>query len=170
MELGIDLIKAASSFLPAVFGPGGTGAPGVMPAPDVGTLPTTPGGGVNTQVSPNLQTLISPQISPTITQIQSSPGAGVMAAPQQYMPGGQTATTPMGVPGGEPGSMLPAAPMEPAYMAPPSPYPTGALPTALQPTRGLAGINWTPIIIAGVAAIAAMAILRRPRKRRVTGG
>lgn len=171
MELGIDLVKAAASFIPAVFGPQGGGAPGVAPAPDAGMMPTAPGGGVTAQVSPAIQTRISPQISPTMTQIQSSPGAGVMAAPQQYMPGGQAATTPFGVPGAE-GGMLPmqpqpyGAPMP--YGAAPSPYMPGAVPGALQPTRGLAGINWTPIAVAGIAAIAAMAILRRPRKRKVT--
>lgn len=167
MNLGIDLItaaKAAGSMLPGFFGPGGNGAPGVMPAPDAGGMPVGPGGGVTAQVSPTLQTRISPQISPTMTQIQSSPGAGVMAAPQQIMPGGQTAVTPMGVPGAEPGSILPPPPQ---YGYQPQPYDMafpGGVPTALQPTRGIGGINWTPIIVAGVAGIVALSIFGR-RKR-----
>lgn len=168
MELGIDLLKTAASFLPAVFGPDGGGAPGVAPAPGMPMTPVGPGGGVRAQVSPTLQTRISPQISPTMTQIQSSPGAGVMAAPQQVMPGGMTASTPFGVPG-EPGA---PAPMQPqyGYSPAPSPFPAGAVPGALQPTRGLQGINWTPIIVAGVVAVAALGIFgqRRRRGRKVT--
>lgn len=174
MELGIDIIgaakAAAGAFMPTVFGPAGGGAPGVAPAPEgAGAPPTAPGGGVTAQVSPAIQTRISPQISPTMTQIQSSPGAGVMAAPQQYMPGGQTAVTPMGVPGAEYGGY--GSPLSPygaptsPYGMPPSPYAPGAMPTALQPTRGLAGINWTPIVIAGVAGIVALGIFGRRRKR-----
>lgn len=171
MELGIDLIgaakAAAGAFMPAVFGPGGAGAPGVAPSPDAPATPVGPGGGVTAQVSPTLQTRISPQISPAMTQIQSSPGAGVMAAPQQYMPGGQTATTPMAT---APGSVLPSS--QPQYGYSPQPYGApvpymgpGGVPTALQPTRGLAGINWTPVIIAGVAGVVALSVFGRRRKR-----
>lgn len=167
MELGIDLIgaakAAAGAFMPAVFGPAGGGAPGVAPAHEGAGAP--PGGGVTTQVSPAIQTRISPQISPTMTQIQSSPGAGVMAAPQQYMPGGQTAVTPMGAP--TPGSMLAPQPYgaPSPYGAAPSPYAPGAVPGALQPQRGLAGMNWTPIAVAAIAAIAIMGVFGRRRKR-----
>jgi len=50
-----------------------------------------------TTVSPAIQAQISPQVSPILTQAQASPGTGVTAAPQQYMPGGMQAS------GGAPG-------------------------------------------------------------------
>lgn len=158
MELGIDLIKMASGFFPGLFGPGGNGAPGVMPAPDTTGGPGggQPGGGVTAQISPAIQTRISPQISPVFTQMQSSPGAGVVASPQQIAPGGQAA-------GGQPGAMMAPQP-DYGYAPAPSPY-GGPLPGAMQPTRGAAGINWTPIAVAGIAAIGAMAILGKRRKR-----
>lgn len=167
MNLGIDLWGAASSILPAVFGPDGGGAPGVAPSPGMPTTPVGPDGGVTAQISPAIQTQISPQISPTMTQIQSSPGAGVMAAPQQITPGAQTAVTPMGVPG-EAGSILPSQPQY-GYGPQPSYEPIAlpaALPAALQPTTGVEGINWTPIIVAGVAAIVALGIFGQRRKRQ----
>jgi len=166
MELGIDLIKMASGMLPAIFGPGGNGAPGVMPASGTPGGPGggQPGGGVTAQISPAIQTRISPQISPVFTQMQSSPGAGVVASPQQIAPGGQTATTPMGVPGGEPGAMMAPQP-DYGYAPAPTSY-GGPVPRAMQPTRGFEGINWTPIAVAGIVAIGAMAIFGKRRKRK----
>lgn len=60
-----------------------------MPAPRAVAPPPPPPPPrieVTTQVSPAIQTQISPQISPVMTQMQASPGAGVVAAPQQQAP------------------------------------------------------------------------------------
>lgn len=143
MQLGIDLISAAASFLPAVFGPDGAGAPGVMPAPGAPGTPVSPQGGVRAEISPAIQTRVSPQISPVFTQIQSSPGAGVMASPQQAAPGGPV----------------------PQYGYSPSPYAPSAIPSALRSTRGLEGINWTPIALTAIAGIAVLGLMRQRRKR-----
>lgn len=43
-----------------------------------------------TTVSPSLQTQISPQVSPALTQLQASPGAQVRAAPSQVAPAPMT--------------------------------------------------------------------------------
>ncbi len=60
------------------------------PAP-VAPPPPAPEIAVTTQVSPAIQTQVSPQISPVMTQLQDSPGAGVIAAPQQVAPAPMTA-------------------------------------------------------------------------------
>jgi len=56
-------------------------APVAPPPPPPPTAPP-----VSVQVSPAIQTQVSPQISPVFTQMQDSPGAGVVAAPQQVAP------------------------------------------------------------------------------------
>lgn len=161
--LGIDLIDMAARAAGAFLAPSGEAPPGAPGPPGVG--PGTPGGG--TQVSPTIQTRISPQISPVMTQMQASPGAAVQAAPTMYPGGPQTATVPMGVPG------MPLPPMGPPQTVPQygySPQPAGpgipwGTPGAMQ--TGEQRINWTVIAIAGAAAIAAMTVFGgRRRKRR----
>ena len=160
--LGIDLIDMAARAAGAFLGPKGE-APMGPPSPP-GTAPGTPSAG--TQVSPTIQTRISPQISPVMTQVQSSPGAAVQAAPTMYPGGPQTATVPMGVPG------MPPPPMGPPQTVPQygySPQPTGpgipwGTPTAMQ--TGEQRVNWTVIAIAGAAAIAAMTIFGGGRRRK----
>ena len=160
-ELGIDLIgvakAAAGAFMPGMFGPEGNGAPGVMPAPDARTGPGTP----STTVSPAIQTQISPQISPVMTQMQASPGAGVQAAPTMYPGGAQT--VPMGAPGLPPPPMGPPQPVTPYYGAPAPGIPFGT-PSAFQ--TGEQRVNWTLIAIAGAVAVGAIAIFGRRRRPR----
>jgi LPXTG-motif cell wall-anchored protein len=161
--LGIDLIDMAARAAGAFLAPPGE-APTGPPSPSEPRFPGAAGAG--TQVSPTIQTRISPQISPVMTQMQASPGAAVQAAPTMYPGGPQTATVPMGVPG------LPPPPMGPPQAIPQygySPQPTGAgipwgTPTAMQ--TGEQKINWTMIAIAGAAAIAAMAVFGPRRKRQ----
>lgn len=167
MELGIDIIgaakAAAGAFLPSVFGPPAGGAPGAAGEAPGGFLPTGPGGG--THVSPTIQTAISPQISPTMVQQQSSPGAAVQAAPSMY-PGSQSAIPSI--------PSMPAPTPQYGYGAPPA-YgavpATGAglpwgIPSAMQ--TGEQRINWTLIAIAGAAAIASIAIFTRRGKGKRT--
>lgn len=169
MELGIDLIgvakAAAGAFLPGVMGPPDGAAPGPGGGPGRGPLPSSSTG---TQISPVIQTRISPQISPTMVQQQSSPGASVQAAPTMLPGGAQSASVPMGVPG------LPVPPMGPPQPAPqygyaPQPAYEGAglpwgTPRAVQ--TGAEKVNWTLIALAGAGAIAAMAIFGKPRRPR----
>ena len=70
-------------------------------------------------VSTAVVTQVSPQISPVMTQQQSSPGATVGANPMQFMPGGLSADqaiTPYGSPG------MPGFPTNQAGMSPYQPY------------------------------------------------
>lgn len=62
-----------------------------MPAPKAAPPPPPPPAPVIT-VSPAIQTQVSPQISPVMTQMQASPGASVQAQPIST-PGGQQAAT-----------------------------------------------------------------------------
>lgn len=62
-----------------------------MPAPRAAPPPPPPPAPIIT-VSPAIQTQVSPQISPVMTQQQASPGASVQAQPIST-PGGQRATT-----------------------------------------------------------------------------
>lgn len=70
-------------------------------------------------VSTAVVTQVSPQISPVMTQQQSSPGATVGANPMQFMPGGLSADqaiTPYGSPG------MPGFPTNQAGISPYQPY------------------------------------------------
>lgn len=163
--LGIDLIDMAARAAGAFFGPKGEAPPGAPGPPGAGPgAPSVPGGG--TQVSPTIQTRISPQISPVMTQMQASPGAAVQAAPTMYPGGPQTATVPMGVPG------MPLPPMGPPQTVPQygySPQPAGpgipwGTPGAMQ--TGEQRINWTVIAIAGAVAIGAVAVFGKGRRRK----
>lgn len=123
-----------------------------------------------TTVSPAIQTQVSPQISPTMVQQQSSPGATVGASPQQYMPGGMQADrgvspaghwAPPGLPGTQPG----IDPLQP-YTGVPGAYApiTGPMPTIPQVTRqGPRGLpQWLlPAALVGGAALIAVMTRRR---------
>ena len=105
-------------------GEGGGGATQTEQNPGMpGTNPSAPRQPSSmTTVSPTIQASISPQISPTMSQVQSSPGASISAAPMQYMPGGQSARG-----GGTTDGVSPwgnyAAPGMPS--GPPGVYPAG---------------------------------------------
>lgn len=140
---------------------------GAMPSGGSGIAP----GGPSTVVSPNIQTEISPQISPVFQQTQSSPGAVQAATATQFSPGGQSGR------GGDASSFpLPAAtaPYLPALPSAPSNYdqyvtrdyrPTdaGAL---VRDIRESAPFNWTPILwIAGIGAVSLLVVNATKRRR-----
>lgn len=140
-------------------------------------------------VSTAVVTQVSPQISPVMTQQQSSPGATVGANPMQFMPGGlsaEQAITPYGSPagGGFPGSQPGISPYQPYTRDPNTGY---AVPVDQygQPinagyvdTRGggayspvsvggsrMTDIPWIPIAIVGGVAALAFLWPKRNRKR-----
>jgi len=140
-----------------------------------------------TTVSTAVVTQISPQISPVMTQQQSSPGATVGANPMQFMPGGLSADqaiTPYGSPAapGSPGSTTGISPYQPYTTDPRTgeyvaidprtgqPITTGYLessggqysPVSVGQSR-MTEIPWIPIaIVGGVAALAFLI----PKRRR----
>ena len=139
-----------------------------------------------TTVSPAIQASISPQISPTMVQQQSSPGATVGASPVQYMPGGlqaDTGVTPAGSygmpgfpevsPGVRPQQPYQFDPSTGYYMPSPMPaafpgsqymQPGGAgSPVSIGPAR-MTDIPWLPIALVGGGI--AVAMLLRNRRRR----
>ena len=138
-------------------------------------------------ISTAVVTQVSPQISPVMTQQQSSPGATVGANPMQFMPGGlsaETAITPYGSPSG------PGSPYSTPGISPYQPYSvdprTGGYvpidPATGQPITGgyvqpggqyspvsvgaarMTDIPWIPIALVG--GVAALAFLWPKRKRR----
>ncbi len=140
-----------------------------------------------TTVSTAVVTQVSPQISPVMTQQQSSPGATVGANPMQFMPGGLSADqaiTPYGGYGapGFPTNQAGVSPMQPYTMDPatgqyvPIDPATGQpITTAFTAPGGgqyspvsvggsrMTDIPWIPIaIIAGVGALAFML----PKRKR----
>ena len=140
-----------------------------------------------TTVSTAVVTQVSPQISPVMTQQQSSPGATVGANPMQFMPGGLSADqaiTPYGGYGapGFPTNQSGISPLQPYTMdpmtgqyVPTNPY-TGQPRTQsyVQPGGGqyspvsvggsrMTDIPWIPIAIVG--GVAALAFLLPKRKR-----
>lgn len=140
-----------------------------------------------TTVSTAVVTQVSPQISPVMTQQQSSPGATVGANPMQFMPGGLSADqaiTPYGGYGapGFPTNQSGISPLQPYTMdpmtgqyVPTNPY-TGQPITQsyVQPGGGqyspvsvggsrMTDIPWIPIAIVG--GVAALAFLLPKRKR-----
>lgn len=140
-------------------------------------------------VSTAVVTQVSPQISPVMTQQQSSPGATVGADPTQFMPGGlsaETAMTPYG------GYGMPGFPSNQSGISPMQPYTYGAGgravaidPSTGQPITGgyvpargaltapvsigaaTAGLPWLPLaLIGGVAALAFL--LPRAKKKKAS--
>ena len=138
-------------------------------------------------ISTAVVTQVSPQISPVMTQQQSSPGATVGASPMQFMPGGlsaETAITPYGSPSG------PGSPYSTPGISPYQPYgvdpATGGY-VPIDPATGqpitqaytmpgggqyspvsvggsrMTDIPWIPIAIVG--GVAALAFLWPKRKR-----
>ncbi len=140
-----------------------------------------------TTVSTAVVTQVSPQISPVMTQQQSSPGATVGANPMQFMPGGLSADqaiTPYGGYGapGYPTNQTGISPLQPYTMDPmtgqyvPIDPMTGQPITQsyVQPGGGqyspvsvggsrMTDIPWIPIAIVG--GVAALAFLLPKRKR-----
>ena len=143
-------------------------------------------------VSTAVVTQVSPQISPVMTQTQSSPGATVDANPTQFMPGGlsaEQAITPYGSAGmpGFPTNTAGISPYQPYTMDPMTggyvpinpatgqPIRTGFLdvreqapavtaPVTIGPAR-MTDVPWIPIaIVGGVLAVAML----WPRRRRKT--
>lgn len=141
-----------------------------------------------TTVSPTIQAQISPQISPVMTQQQSSPGASVSANPMQYMPGGQTAEG-----GGTTGAPLSpygnyAAPGFPSGPGAPYPYSPG-MQYSIDPVTGMPvpsnyysqggygspvtvgaasmqDLPWTAIAIAGAAAVGAVFLFGKKKRAK----
>lgn len=139
-------------------------------------------------VSTAVVTQVSPQISPVMTQQQSSPGATVGANPMQFMPGGlsaEQAITPYGSPAGPgfPGSQPGISPYQPYTRDPNTGYARAIDPMTGQPinagyvdTRGggayspvsvggssMTDIPWIPIAVVG--GVVALAVLWPKRKR-----
>lgn len=140
-----------------------------------------------TTVSTAIVTQVSPQISPVMTQQQSSPGATVGANPTQFMPGGLSADqaiTPYGdyampgFPTNQPG----ISPMQPYTMDPATGQYIPIDPRTGQPLTGgysapgggqyspvsvggasMTDIPWIPIAIIGGAV--GLAFLLKKRKR-----
>lgn len=139
-------------------------------------------------VSTAVVTQVSPQISPVMTQQQSSPGATVGADPTQFMPGGlsaEQAITPYG------GYGMPGFPTNTPGISPMQPYTYGAggQPVAIDPGTGrpitggyvtpargaltapvnigaaTAGIPWLPIALIGGVAALAFFLPRRKRQK-----
>jgi hypothetical protein len=139
-------------------------------------------------VSTAVVTQISPQISPVMTQQQSSPGATVGANPMQYMPGGLSADQAM-TPYGNQGA--PGFPGNDAGISPYQPYGRDAsgAPYAIDPYTGqpmasnfdqrgggayspvsvggssMTDIPWIPIAIVG--GVVALAVLLPKRKTQI---
>lgn len=157
-----------------------TGADGAQQMP--GGNPSVPKqpSAVNT-VSPAIQTTISPQISPTMVQNQSSPGASVAANPMQYMPGGQSAETGVSPYGnyaapGYPGTTPGVNPLQPygvdpygmAYPYGPGPGQTPFPDRVVQspsPWAPLAAMPWTTLALVG-GGLAAMWMYTKNKRRR----
>lgn len=140
-----------------------------------------------TTVSTAIVTQVSPQISPVMTQQQSSPGATVSANPMQFMPGGLSADqaiTPYGSPAGTgtPGSTPGISPYQPYGVDPATggyvpidPYTGQPITQAFTSPGGgayspvsvggsrMMDIPWIPIAIVG--GVAALAFLLPRRKR-----
>lgn len=112
-----------------------------------------------TTVSTAVVTQISPQISPVMTMMQSSPGAMVDANPMQFMPGGLSADqaiTPYG------SQAAPGYPTNQAGISPYQPYtmdPTTGKYVPIDPTTGQpitssylqAGGQYSPVRIGGAS-------------------
>lgn len=146
-----------------------------------------------TTISPTIQASISPQISPVMNQVQSSPGTSISANPMQYMPGGMrgsgggSAVSPYGnyaapgMPSGLPGQpygegfppQMPYTfdPMTGTYRAMPADQ---YAPTSYTQAGGagspisigesrMMDIPWMPIAIVG--GVAALAFLWPKRKK-----
>lgn len=143
-----------------------------MPSGGGGGMSPPMSRGGSTVVSPNIQTEISPQISPVFQQTQSSPGATQAATATQYQPGGQSGR------GGD-ASELPysGGPSLPAMTAPLLPgfdnYTTrDTLPrfadagSMIRDVRESQPFNWTPVFwIAGIGVVGLLA-LEFLKKRR----
>lgn len=137
-------------------------------------------------ISTAVVTQVSPQISPVMTQQQSSPGATVGANPTQFMPGGLSADqaiTPYGGYGapGFPTNQAGISPMQPYTMdpytgqyVPTDPYTGQPITSSYQQAGGqyspvsvggsrMMDIPWIPIAIVG--GVAALAFLLPKRKR-----
>ena len=165
---------------PAVDTGGASGARGANLPGTEQSVPRQPSS--ITTVSPTIQAQISPQISPTMVQQQSSPGATVGANPYQFMPGGLDAETGIspftnyGAPGfpTNTGGISPYQPFTrdpvtgqyiPVGTGPGqySPAPIDA-PISIGPAR-MTDIPWMPIAVIGGAVVLAM-MLPRMRRRR----
>lgn len=175
-----EIIGAAAS---AYAGSEGGGA-----APEGGTAPGGPTTGMQqpgstaTAVSPTFQTQISPQISPTFQQTQSSPGAVQAATATQYMPGGMfaeggsaAAAPPMSPYGpsfpdfGSSGPTkyggLPVSPLDPVQFTDIRDFPTAG--SEIARIRASEPFNWTPVYwAAGIGAVAVVAILVMGKRKR----
>ena len=174
------LVDIAGNFLT----PGGQG-PADVAFPPGAPLPGTEQGvprhpGSVTTVSPSIQTQVSPQISPTMVQQQSSPGASVGSAPTQFMPGGQSAetgTTPNwhygapGTPGVTPslnplqpygvtgaGNYVPAGPDPGQYSWRPD------VPEMIRASQRGPEIPWLPIALVAAGGAVAFALNKRKKK------
>ena len=119
----------------------------------------------NITVSPAIQTRISPQISPVMTQMQSSPGATATGAPQMITTAPQIAETGVPMPGVPPTTR--AAP--PRY----SPFdnygrPHSSFPSYYGPSDPIVtkqGMDTRTMVTWGVAGVAIIALLAAMRNR-----
>jgi len=182
MGIGLETIAQATSLAKSLQSGGGSGPSGSGPSGS-GPSGSQPGSSATT-VSPNIQTEISPQISPVFQQTGS---------------GSQTASTSMVAPGGQSGKggdAIPSAPFTPQSAAktpyfPPSSagsaYPSSALPytdpfykgfdiTSYVPPGTTAGqmleqqnksdwIKW-PVIILSVSAAGLLAYNFTKKKKK----
>jgi hypothetical protein len=137
-------------------------------------------------ISTAVVTQVSPQISPVMTQQQSSPGATVGANPMQFMPGGLSADqgmTPYGNFGmpGFPTNSAGISPMQPYTLDPRTGQPIAIDPRTGQPIQGgylspggqyspvsvggasMTDFPWIPIAIVG-GAVALAFMLKKPRR------
>lgn len=188
--LGFDPFAAIASGF-GIPTPGGASPTESMP----GFGPTGPrgGGGSNVNVSPAIQTTVSPVISPTFTQVQDAPGARVSAATSAQQAGSQAADTraaQSGAPGGGPlspavmpgGELFPAwdggtdwvtgrpsvttRVTEPAFFSAPTPAERMTTEFFRTDSRGgIGGVSW-PVIIGGVLLVGLVAVIATQSRRR----
>ncbi len=196
-ELGYAWVPIAMAAAQEMSKKKGNGASSTEQNPGMpGTEPSSPRQpSAVTTVSPTIQAQISPQISPVMTQQQSSPGATVGANPMQYMPGGMKGSgggsgvspygnyaapgMPSGPPGAYPGGGSGFQPQAPYTLDPMTGQyvPVNYSQSYTQPGGGqyspvsvggsrMTDIPWIPIAVVSAVAVGAGFLMRKKRARK----